>query len=76
MKWQTTSVPADDLLTGVKEIAAFTGKTERQIYHIAERRQIKGLFKVGGYLAPPQINSDSRDRDYGGEPWLIDRTAA
>ena len=38
---------ASDLLTGVKEIAAFTGKTERQIYHIAERRQIKGLFKVG-----------------------------
>jgi hypothetical protein len=42
-----TSDLADDLLTGTKQIAAFTGKTERQIYHMAEKKQLKGIFKIG-----------------------------
>jgi excisionase family DNA binding protein len=37
---------ADDLLDGVTAIAAFTGFTERKIYHLAEKGQLP-LFKLG-----------------------------
>ena len=36
---------AGDLLDGVKEIAAFTGWSERQIYYLAERGVLP-LFKM------------------------------
>jgi excisionase family DNA binding protein len=37
---------ADDLLTGVEAIAAFTGLTKREIYHLAPKGRLP-LFKVG-----------------------------
>jgi excisionase family DNA binding protein len=37
---------ADDLLDGVPAIAAFTGWSQRQIYHLAEKGKLP-LFKVG-----------------------------
>ena len=37
---------ANDLLDGVDAIAAFTGFTPRQVYHMAEERLLP-LFKVG-----------------------------
>jgi hypothetical protein len=37
---------ADDLLDGVKAIAAFTGWSERRIYYLAERGVLP-LFKMG-----------------------------
>ena len=38
---------ADDLLTGVRAIAAWRGEPERRVYHLLERRQIPA-FKLGG----------------------------
>lgn len=37
---------ADDLLTGVEAIAAFTGLTKREIYHLAPKGKLP-VFKVG-----------------------------
>jgi hypothetical protein len=37
---------ADDLLDGVKAIAAFTGLPERRVYYLAEN-QLLPLFKLG-----------------------------
>jgi excisionase family DNA binding protein len=37
---------ADDLLTGVGEIAAFTGLTKREVYHLAPKGRLP-VFKVG-----------------------------
>jgi hypothetical protein len=37
---------ADDLLDGVPAIAAFTGWSQRQIYHLAEKGKLP-LFKIG-----------------------------
>jgi hypothetical protein len=36
----------DDLVPGVKRIAAYIGKTERQTYHLLETGQLPG-FKLG-----------------------------
>ena len=38
---------ADDLLSGVKAIARFTGDSERRVYHLLETGQLPG-FKLGG----------------------------
>jgi excisionase family DNA binding protein len=37
---------AEDLLTGVEAIAAFTGLTKREVYHLAPKGKLP-LFKVG-----------------------------
>jgi excisionase family DNA binding protein len=37
---------ADDLLTGVEEIAAFTGLTKREVYHLAPKGKLP-VFKMG-----------------------------
>jgi hypothetical protein len=37
---------ADDLLDGVKAIAAFTGLPERRVYYLAEKKKLP-LFKIG-----------------------------
>lgn len=37
---------ADDLLTGVGAIAAFTGLTKREVYHLAPKGKLP-VFKVG-----------------------------
>jgi excisionase family DNA binding protein len=37
---------ADDLLTGVEAIAAFTGLTKREVYHLAPKGKLP-VFKVG-----------------------------
>ena len=37
---------ADDLLTGVEQIAAFTGLTKREVYHLAPKGKLP-VFKVG-----------------------------
>lgn len=37
---------ANDLLTGVAEIAAFTGLTKREVYHLAPKGKLP-VFKVG-----------------------------
>jgi excisionase family DNA binding protein len=37
---------ADDLLSGVEEIAAFTGLTKREAYHLAPKGKLP-VFKVG-----------------------------
>ena len=37
---------ADDLLTGVEAIAAFTGLKSREVYYLAERGKLP-LFKMG-----------------------------
>ena len=37
---------ADDLLSGVPAIAAFTGWPERRVYYLAEKKLIP-LFKLG-----------------------------
>jgi excisionase family DNA binding protein len=37
---------ADDLLTGVEEIATFTGLTKREVYHLAPKGKLP-VFKLG-----------------------------
>jgi len=37
---------ADDLLRGVKAISAYSGLTEREIYHLAAKGKLP-LFKMG-----------------------------
>lgn len=37
---------AEDLLTGVEAIAAFTGLTRREVYHLAPKGKLP-VFKVG-----------------------------
>lgn len=41
---------ADDLMVGAKPIAKFMGLTERQIFYMAEIRQLP-IFKIGNKLA-------------------------
>jgi hypothetical protein len=41
---------ADDLLVGAKALAEYTGLTERQIFHLADTRQLP-IFKIGHKLA-------------------------
>jgi hypothetical protein len=38
--------PADDVLNGVKAIAAFTGETERRAFYLLERGMLPGK-KIG-----------------------------
>jgi hypothetical protein len=50
---------ADDLLVGAGEIAAYTGRTKRQIFHIA-RQGYWPIFKSGPFLTArkSELNSD------------------
>lgn len=36
-----------DRISGIKNIAAFTGWSERRTYYLAERGEIPGVFRVG-----------------------------
>jgi hypothetical protein len=38
---------ANDLKSGIKEIARFLGKNERQTYHLCASGQLPGAFKMG-----------------------------
>lgn len=38
---------ASDLKSGIKEIARFLGKNERQTYHLCASGQLPGAFKMG-----------------------------
>ncbi len=40
---------AEDLLRGADQIAAFTGTTRRQVYHLAHTSQLP-VFKIGSIL--------------------------
>jgi len=42
-----TSTPADDLLRGIKAIAEFIGKNQRQTFYLAEKQLIP-VGKEGG----------------------------
>lgn len=39
------------LIWGAAAIAAFLGKSERAVFHLLEKRQIPGAFKIGGSWA-------------------------
>jgi hypothetical protein len=39
---------ADDLLEGARAIAAFTGLSERKIYHIASKGELRSIFTLNG----------------------------
>jgi hypothetical protein len=41
---------ADDLLEGAKEISKFTGWSERQIYYIASKGELRAIFTLNGKL--------------------------
>jgi hypothetical protein len=41
---------ADDLLEGAKAIATFTGWSERQIYYLAGKRELKSIFVLNRKL--------------------------
>jgi hypothetical protein len=41
---------ADDLLEGAKAIARFTGWSERQIYYIASKGELRAIFSLNGKL--------------------------
>jgi hypothetical protein len=41
---------ANDLLSGAKEIATFTGWSERQIYYIASKGELRAIFTLNGKL--------------------------
>jgi hypothetical protein len=41
---------ADDLLEGAKEISRFTGWSERQIYYIASKGELRAIFTLNGKL--------------------------
>ena len=41
---------AEDLLKGAKEIAQFTGFSERQVFYLASTGALRSLFKVGRKL--------------------------
>ncbi|KAA0576817.1 helix-turn-helix domain-containing protein [Azospirillum sp. Sh1] len=43
------AVLADDILKGVKDIAKFTGLTERSVYHIAAAGRLP-VFKLGATI--------------------------
>jgi hypothetical protein len=38
---------ADDLLKGAKEIAAFSGFSERQVFYLVSTGALRSVFKVG-----------------------------
>lgn len=41
---------ADDLLKGAKQIAAFGGWKEREVYYIASKGELKSIFLFNGKL--------------------------
>lgn len=41
---------ADDLLNGAEEIAAFFGLRPRQVFHLAAKKELPGVFKLGARL--------------------------
>jgi hypothetical protein len=46
----TDDTLADDLLEGAKEISRFTGWSERQIYYIASKGELRAIFTLNGKL--------------------------
>jgi predicted DNA-binding transcriptional regulator AlpA len=43
----TTPNLADDLISGMKQIAQFWGMEERKAYHLASTGQLPGVFRIG-----------------------------
>lgn len=41
---KTEAALADDLLIGAKQIAAFTGWSERQIFYMASKGELRSIF--------------------------------
>jgi predicted DNA-binding transcriptional regulator AlpA len=51
---------SDDIILGMKEIAAFRGMSERKAYHLASRGLLPGVFKMGkGYFGSKSAARDA-----------------
>lgn len=67
---QAASALADDMLSGVAAISAFTGWPQRRVYYFASTGEVRSLFRIGRQICARRstLLREIEEREAGGRP--------